>query len=111
MSPQDRDAIKAWVDGNADRDQARKVYEGLASLPVGEGWIWARDHDLLKHVEFPLIHTLDTSKISWRQWLCRRQAQRLGWGAVSGGMGSWRRSSGVVQLQPQINFDLPSRSF
>jgi ribosome-binding protein aMBF1 (putative translation factor) len=61
-SPQDRDAIKAWVDGNADRDQARKVYESLASLPVGEGWIWAPDHALLKHVKFPPIHTLDTSK-------------------------------------------------
>src|ERR1700730_2991458 len=61
-SPQDRDAIKAWVDGNADRDQARKVYESLASLPVGEGWIWAPDHALLKHVKFPAITTLDTSK-------------------------------------------------
>ena len=61
-SPQDRDAIKAWVEGNADREQARKVYESLARLPVGEGWIWAPDHDLLKHVKFPPIHTLDTSK-------------------------------------------------
>ena len=61
-SPQDRDAIKAWVDGNADREQARKVYESLAKLPVGEGWIWAPDHDLLKHVRFPKIATLDMSK-------------------------------------------------
>jgi len=61
-SPQDRDAIKAWVDGNADRDQAKKVYESLASLPVGEGWIWAPDHDLLERVKFPAIRTLDTSK-------------------------------------------------
>ena len=61
-SPQDRDAIKAWVDGNADRDQARKVYDSLAALPVGEGWIWAPDHGLLKHVKFPPIQTLDTSK-------------------------------------------------
>ena len=61
-SPQDRDAIKAWVDGNADRDQAKKVYNSLASLPVGEGWIWAPDHDLLEHVKFPAIRTLDTSK-------------------------------------------------
>ena len=50
------------MDGNADRDQARKVYESLAALPVGEGWIWAPDHNLLKHVKFPAIHTLDTSK-------------------------------------------------
>src|SRR5215470_3648365 len=61
-SPQDRDAIKAWVDGNADREQAKKVYDSLAKLPVGEGWIWAPDHDLLEHVKFPAIHTLDTSK-------------------------------------------------
>ncbi len=44
------------------RDQARKVYQSLASLPVGEGWIWAPDQDLLKHVRFPAIQTLDTSK-------------------------------------------------
>ena len=61
-SPQDRDAVKAWVDGNADRDQARKVYDSLAKLRVGEGWIWAPDHDLLDRVKFPPIHTLDTSK-------------------------------------------------
>jgi ribosome-binding protein aMBF1 (putative translation factor) len=50
------------VDGNADREQARKVYDSLARLPVGEGWIWAPDHDLLDRVKFPAIHTLDTSK-------------------------------------------------
>ena len=61
-SPQDRDAIKAWVDGNADREQAKAVYESLARLPVGEGWIWAPDHDLLERVKFPPIKTLDTSK-------------------------------------------------
>jgi uncharacterized protein len=60
--PQDRDAVKAWVDGNADRDQARKVYDSLAKLPVGEGWIWAPDYDLLEHVKFPAIRTLDASK-------------------------------------------------
>jgi len=46
-SPQDRDAITAWVDGNADRDKARDVYDSLAQLKVGEGWIWAPDHNLL----------------------------------------------------------------
>ncbi len=50
------------MDGNADRDQARKVYDSLAKLPVGKGWIWAPDHDLLERVKFPAIHTLDTSK-------------------------------------------------
>src|SRR4029077_15650624 len=61
-SPQDRDAVKAWVDGNAARDKARDVYDSLAHLKVGEGWIWAPDHSLLKRVKFPPIITLDTSK-------------------------------------------------
>ena len=61
-SPQDRDALRAWVEGNADRAQAKAVYDSLASLQVGEGWVWAPDFDLLKRVRFPLIRTLDTSK-------------------------------------------------
>lgn len=61
-SPQDRDAIKAWVDGNADRDKARAVYDSLAQFGVGEGLVWAPDHGLLERVRFPPIRTLDTSK-------------------------------------------------
>lgn len=60
-SPQDRDAIKAWVEGNADRDKAREVIDTLASLPVGEGWVWAPDFDMLERMKFPAITTLDTS--------------------------------------------------
>ncbi len=60
-SPQDRDAIKAWVEGNADRDKAKEVVDSLASLKVGEGWVWAPDLDLLERVVFPPIRTLDTS--------------------------------------------------
>jgi hypothetical protein len=46
----------------ADRDKAPKVYDSLAHLRVGEGWIWAPDHGLLERVKFPPISTLDTSK-------------------------------------------------
>ncbi|HEX5656905.1 MAG TPA: hypothetical protein VFX59_06905 [Polyangiales bacterium] len=60
-SPQDRDAIKAWVEGNADREQAQEVYRSLATLPVGQGWIWAPDYDLLSRVDFPRIRTIDNS--------------------------------------------------
>lgn len=60
-SPQDREAVKSWVEGNADRDKAREVMDSLASLPVGEGWVWAPDFDVLERTRFPLITTLDTS--------------------------------------------------
>ncbi len=60
-SPPDRDAIRAWVEGNGDRDKAKEVYETLAALPRGEGWVWAPDFDILQRVRFPQIKTLDTS--------------------------------------------------
>jgi uncharacterized protein len=61
-SPQDRDALKAWVEGNGDREQAKMVYNTLANLKVGEGWVWSPDFNILERVQFPKIKTLDTSK-------------------------------------------------
>lgn len=60
-SPQDREAIKSWVEGNADRAKAREVMDSLAALPVGEGWVWAPDFDVLERTKFQKITTLDTS--------------------------------------------------
>jgi len=60
-SPHDRGAIEAWIKGNADRQQAREVMNSLASLGVGEGWVWAPEIDVLKRAKFPRIKTLDTS--------------------------------------------------
>jgi DNA helicase HerA-like ATPase len=39
-SPQDRDAIHAWVEGNGDREKAKEVSDTLSLLPRGEGWVW-----------------------------------------------------------------------
>jgi hypothetical protein len=60
-APQDRDAVKAWVDGNGDRDLAREVFDTLASLDIGEAWVWAPEHNILTRMNFPAIKTLDTS--------------------------------------------------
>ena len=60
-APQDRDAVKAWVDGNGDKDQAREVFDTLAQLAVGEAWVWASEEGSLKRERFPTIKTLDTS--------------------------------------------------
>ena len=60
-SPHDQAAIEDWIKGNADSSQAREVMGSLATLPVGSGWIWAPDLDMLKKVAFPRIKTLDTS--------------------------------------------------
>jgi len=60
-SPQDRAAAEAWIQGNADAADTKAIVAELASLPVGEGYIWAPDLSLLKRVKFPPIQTLDTS--------------------------------------------------
>jgi hypothetical protein len=60
-APQDREAAKAWVDGNGDRDQAKVVFDTLSNLAVGEAWVLAQEPAMLERVKFPLIKTLDTS--------------------------------------------------
>lgn len=60
-APQDRDAVKAWVDGNGDRDLARQVYDTLAGLNVGEAWVYQSGAGVVERVTFPKIKTLDTS--------------------------------------------------
>jgi len=60
-SPQDREAVKAWVDGNGDRDLAKQVFDTLATLAVGEAWLYAPEQNILARAKFPQITTLDTS--------------------------------------------------
>lgn len=61
LSPQDRNAVEEWVKGNAIKGQAADVIASLATLEVGEGYIWSPEFDIFKRVRFPMIKTLDTS--------------------------------------------------
>lgn len=61
-SPQDRDAIQRWVEGNADRDKAKEVMQSLPTLARGTGWVWAPAQDVLELREFPAIATYDSSR-------------------------------------------------
>jgi len=60
--PQDRNAAADWVKGHAETAQAKEIVDSLASLPVGEGWVYSPDFDLIARVRFPPIETLDTSR-------------------------------------------------
>lgn len=60
--PQDRNAAADWVKGHAETEKAREVIDSLASLKVGEGWVYSPDFDLVERVRFPPIETLDTSR-------------------------------------------------
>lgn len=61
-SSQDRDAIGGWIEGQADRQEGRRILGDLPRLQRGEGYLWAPAHGLLDRVSFPAIRTFDSSR-------------------------------------------------
>lgn len=61
MAPQDRQAIKDWIDGAGDPAKGKAVLDSLASLKRGEGWVWYPEGGHLERVMFPKIETYDSS--------------------------------------------------
>jgi hypothetical protein len=61
IAPQDRQAVRDWIDGCGDLEQGREVLGSLASLARGEGWVWYPEGGLLRRCQFPKIRTFDSS--------------------------------------------------
>jgi hypothetical protein len=59
---QDRDAIGAWIEGQADRQEGKRILGDLPRLQRVEGYLWAPGHSLLERVSFPPIRTFDSSR-------------------------------------------------
>jgi hypothetical protein len=59
---QDRDAIGAWIEGQADRQEGKRILGELPRLQRGEGYLWAPGHGILDRVAFPAIRTFDSSR-------------------------------------------------
>jgi hypothetical protein len=62
IAPQDREAVKEWIDGCGDAKAGKEVLDSLASLTKGEGWVWYPDGGFLERVKFPRITTFDSSR-------------------------------------------------
>ncbi len=71
---QDRDAIGVWIEGQADRQDGKRILGDLPRLRQGEGYLWAPGHGLLERVRFPAIRTFDSSRTSWRGSRCRERS-------------------------------------
>jgi hypothetical protein len=61
LAPQDRAAVKAWIDGAGDARVSDGVLGSLANLARGEGWVWYPEGGYLERVRFPKIGTFDSS--------------------------------------------------
>jgi hypothetical protein len=59
---QDRDAIGAWIEGQADRQEGKRILGDLPRLPRGEGYLWAPGRGILERAAFPAIRTFDSSR-------------------------------------------------
>lgn len=62
IAPQDRKAVKDWVDGAGSGEDGKAVLDSLAQLRKGEGWVWYAEGSWLKRIKFPPIQTYDSSK-------------------------------------------------
>ena len=59
---QDRDAIGGWIEGQADRQEGKRILGDLPRLQRGEGYLWAPGHGILERVSFPALRTFDSSR-------------------------------------------------
>ncbi|HEY0341113.1 MAG TPA: DUF87 domain-containing protein, partial [Steroidobacteraceae bacterium] len=60
-SSQDRAAIGGWIEGQADRVDAKRILGDLPRLSPGVGVLWAPGHNFLERVKFPALATYDSS--------------------------------------------------
>lgn len=61
-SSQDRDAIGAWIEGQADRVTGRSILNALPMMARGQGVVWLPGRDILETATFPAKVTFDSSR-------------------------------------------------
>jgi len=61
-SSQDRDALDAWIEGQADKAQGKAIKDSLPTFQVGEGVVWLPGHGILDRRPFPQKVTFDSSR-------------------------------------------------
>jgi hypothetical protein len=59
---QDRDAIGAWIEGQADKQEGKNILAALPSLERGRGVVWIPTRGILETASFPLKVTFDSSR-------------------------------------------------
>jgi len=63
---QDRDALGAWIEGQADRAQGREILGSLPTMQRGQGVVWVPGRAILETVQFPPKLTFDSSRTPTR---------------------------------------------
>lgn len=61
-SSQDRDAIGAWIEGQADKATGKEMLASLPGMQVGQGVVWIPGRGVLLTAQFPRKATYDSSR-------------------------------------------------
>lgn len=61
IASHDRDAIRAWVDGQDNSEDWERVGGSLATLENGEAWWWVPEQNILSRVQIRRTWTFDSS--------------------------------------------------
>lgn len=58
----DRNALDAWIEGQADAGQGRAIKDALPAFEVGQGVVWLPGRGILATAAFPAKLTFDSSR-------------------------------------------------
>lgn len=72
---QDRKALGAWIEGQADVDEGKKILADLPTKQKGEGVVWIPGRSILHTVQFPEKQTFDSSRTPKRGEKLKRVAK------------------------------------
>lgn len=61
-SSQDRDALKGWIEGQADAAETKRFRSVLPNLPTGKALVWWPSHQILVEHQFRRNTTFDSSR-------------------------------------------------
>lgn len=61
-SSQDRDALDAWISGQAEAGESKRIKATMPTLAKGEGVVWLPGHGVLETRTFPRKITFDSSR-------------------------------------------------
>lgn len=73
-SSQDRDAIGAWIEGQADRAAGKELLASLPTMQQGQGVVWIPGRGILETAQFPTKATFDSSRTPKRGEIVRTAA-------------------------------------
>lgn len=59
---QDRDALDAWIEGQADKAEGKRIKDSLPTLQIGQGIVWIPGRGVLTTASFPQKVTFDSSR-------------------------------------------------